>query len=167
MRRSGEWRHPTARAAAQHHEPIPAAPVLDPDEVRAAGGVRVLVVDDDPQMGGQLRELLTDFDHTVVGLVSNSIQALILMKALRPDVVLTDLRMPGMSGVQLAARVRQMPHPPAVVIISAYDDASLQRESREAGAHGYVVKGSPGERLHRAVLAAAASRDVADLSTPP
>lgn len=118
--------------------------------------VRVLIVDDDPQVGRQLRELLTDFEHDVVGLASDGSQALVLIKALRPDVVVTDLRMPIVSGIMLAALVRQLPSPPAVVVVSAYDDASLQMQARAAGAHGYVVKGAPGAQVHDAVLAAAA-----------
>src|SRR5471030_2169729 len=89
------------------------------------GGVRVLVVDDDPQVGSRLRELLTDFDHTVVGLASNSIQALVLSKTLHPDVVVTDLRMPGMSGLQLTVEILRLVDAPAVIIVSAYDDRSL------------------------------------------
>jgi two-component system response regulator AlgR len=122
------------------------------------GGVRVLVVDDDPQVGSRLRELLTDFDHTVVGLASNSIQALVLSKTLRPDVVVTDLRMPGMSGLQLAVEVGKLADPPAVIIVSAYDDPSLKAEASQAGAFAYVVKGAPGEQIHHAVVAAAAAR---------
>jgi two-component system response regulator YesN len=90
--------------------------------------------------------------------VSNSIQALVLIKTLHPDVVVTDLRMPSLNGIQLTAQVRQLPNPPAVVMVSAYDDLSLQQQSTAAGAHAYVVKGAPGELVHRAVLAAAASR---------
>jgi DNA-binding NarL/FixJ family response regulator len=122
------------------------------------GGIRVLVVDDDRQIGARLRELLTDFDHTVVGLASNSLQAMVLIKALSPDVVVTDLRMPGMSGLQLAAEATRLPNPPEVIVVSAYDDASLMDEARDAGAHAYVVKGSSGERIHEAVVAAAATR---------
>jgi DNA-binding NarL/FixJ family response regulator len=118
--------------------------------------VRVLIVDDDPQVGRQLRELLTDFEHDVVGLASDGSQALVLIKALRPDVVVTDLRMPGMSGIILTTLVRQLPSPPAVIVVSAYDDASLQKEAHAAGAYRYVVKGTPGADVHDAVVAAAA-----------
>lgn len=129
-----------------------------PDRAAAVppgGGVRVLVVDDDAQVGARVRELLTDFGHDVVGLASSSLQALVLVKALHPDVVVTDLRMPGMSGIQLTAEVRRLPRPPAVVMVSAYDDASLQGEAHRVGAHAYVRKGAPGEQVHEAVLAAA------------
>jgi DNA-binding NarL/FixJ family response regulator len=122
--------------------------------------IRVIVVDDDQQIGTRLRELLTDFGHTVVGVASNSIQALILIKSLRPDVVVSDLRMPGMSGLQLTAELNRLPDPPAVIIVSAYDDASLKAEARQAGALAYVVKGAPGEQIHQAVVdAAAAARE--------
>lgn len=121
-----------------------------------ATGIRVLVVDDDQQVGARLRDLLTDFDHIVVGLASNGIQALVLIRTLRPDVVVSDLRMPGMSGLQLASEVSGMSEPPAVIILSAYDDLSLKREALEAGACSYIVKGARGEEIHDAVVAAAA-----------
>jgi DNA-binding NarL/FixJ family response regulator len=134
-------------------------PGADREEpLTAVDGVRVLVVDDDPQVGCRLRELLTDFDHTVVGLASNSIQALVLIKTLRPEVVVTDLRMPGMSGLQLAAEVGKLADPPAVIIVSAYDDPSLKQEASQAGAYAYVVKGAPGAQIHDAVVAAATAR---------
>jgi two-component system response regulator AlgR len=134
-------------------------PGADEEEpIAPVGSVRVLVVDDDPQVGSRLRELLTDFDHTVVGLASNSIQALVLSKSLHPEVVVTDLRMPGMSGLQLAVEVGKLADPPAVIIVSAYDDPSLKEEASHAGAYAYVVKGAPGEQIHHAVVAAAAAR---------
>ncbi len=125
---------------------------------RPVGGVRVLVVDDDQQVASRLRELLTDFNHTVVGIASNSIQALVLIKTLRPEVVLTDLRMPGMGGLQLAAEVMRVADPPALIVVSAYDDPSLREAARQAGAYAYVVKGTPGVQIHDAVVAAAAAR---------
>ncbi len=128
------------------------------DSSAAIGAIRVLVVDDDPQVATRLRELLIDFDHIVVGLASNSIQALVLVKALRPDVVVSDLRMPGMSGLQLAAEVTRLTDPPAVIIVSAYDDPSLKDEAHHAGALAYVVKGAPGGQIHEAVVAAADER---------
>ncbi|MDT4947000.1 MAG: hypothetical protein QOH14_3733 [Pseudonocardiales bacterium] len=130
----------------------------DRHDTAMAHDIRVLVVDDDQGVGVRLRELLTDFDHIVVGVASNSIQALVLVKALRPDVVVTDLRMPGMSGLQLTAEVRRLPEPPEVIVVSAYDDASLKAEAGQAGAHAYVVKGAPGQQIHEAVVAAAAAR---------
>jgi DNA-binding NarL/FixJ family response regulator len=120
--------------------------------------VRVLIVDDDPHVGRQLRELLTDFDHDVVGLASDGSQALALIKTLRPDVVVTDLRMPGLSGIKLTELLQQLPAAPAVVMLSAYDDASLQKQAREAGVYSYVVKGAPGDDVHAAVTAAAHRR---------
>jgi two-component system response regulator AlgR len=131
----------------------------DPETaVVAVEGIRVLVVDDDQNIGARLRELLCDFGHTVVGVASSAIQAIVLIKALRPDVVVSDLRMPGMSGLQLAAEVRRLADPPALIIVSAYDDASLKEEVFQAGAFSYITKGSPGEQIHEAVVAAASTR---------
>lgn len=126
--------------------------------VPSAGGIRVLIVDDDEQVGARLRELLVDFGHTVVGLSSDSLRALVLVKTLRPDVVVTDLRMPGMSGLQLAAEALRLDDPPAIIVVSAYDDPSLKEEARQAGVDDYVVKGAPGEQIHDAVVAVAAAR---------
>jgi two-component system, LytTR family, response regulator AlgR len=120
--------------------------------------IRVLVVDDDQQIGARLRELLSDFGHLVVGMASSSIQALVLIKTLQPDVVVSDLRMPGMSGLELAAEVAHLDHPPAVIIVSAYDDPSLMKEADEVGVQAYIVKGAPGEKIHDAVVTAASAR---------
>jgi DNA-binding NarL/FixJ family response regulator len=128
------------------------------DQTALVGSIRVLIVDDDPQVGSRLRELLTDFDHTVVGVASNSIQALVLIKTLHPEVVVTDLRMPGMSGLQLTVEVGKLADHPAVIVVSAYDDSSLKEEAKQAGAYAYVVKGAPGGQIHEAVVAAAATR---------
>jgi two-component system, LytTR family, response regulator AlgR len=136
-------------------------------QVNGPRRVRVLVVDDDHLIGARLRELLSDFDHVVVGLASSSIQALVLIKALRPDVVVTDLRMPGMNGLQLANEVLRLDSPPAVVIVSAYDDASLKAEAALAGVDAYVVKGAPGEQIHHAVVDADAARTARIGTTRP
>jgi two-component system, response regulator PdtaR len=124
------------------------------DDVEA----RILVVDDDATVAARLRELLTDFGHVVVGTATSSIHALVLVKALQPDVVVTDLRMPGMSGVELTAELQRLPAPPAVVVVSAYSDPGLQQEALTAGASAYVVKGAPGALVHDAVVAAARVR---------
>ena len=60
--------------------------------------------------------------------------------------------------LQLTAGLNRLPDPPAVIIVSAYDDPSLEAEARDAGALDYVVKGAPGEQIHEAVVAAAAAR---------
>jgi DNA-binding NarL/FixJ family response regulator len=161
----GVLRRPSARVA-RACDPVAkfAAPASVEDVAQAPAIVvgaavfpvtRVLIVDDDPQVGSALRELLTDYGHKVVGLAGDSIQALVLIKTLRPDVVVTDLRMPGMSGLQLTQQACRLPRPPGVVMVSAYDDPALQREARDAGVHGFIVKGAPGELVHKAVVAAA------------
>jgi two-component system, LytTR family, response regulator AlgR len=128
------------------------------DPAAALDAIRVLVIDDDQRVGGRLRELLGDFGHLVVGLASNGIQALVLIKTLRPDVVVSDLRMPGMSGLQVATEVQRLDAPPAIIIVSAYDDLSLKEQASQAGVAAYLVKGAPGEQIHDAVVAVNAAR---------
>lgn len=133
-------------------------PVIGPAKPTVPTAIRVLIVDDDHRVGARLRELLSDFDHDVVGLATSAIQALVLTKALRPDVVVSDLRMPEMSGLEFLTEVQRLDAAPAVIIVSAYDDPSLQEEAHAAGAAAYVVKGSPGQQIHDAVMAVAAAR---------
>jgi DNA-binding NarL/FixJ family response regulator len=140
-------------------------PVIGPAEPTVPTTIRVLIVDDDQRVGARLRELLSDFDHDVVGLATSAIQALVLIKALRPDVVVSDLRMPEMSGLEFLTEVQRLDAPPAVIIVSAYDDPSLQEEARASGAGAYVVKGAPGEQIHDAVVAVAAARQHEQVSS--
>lgn len=152
----------TAPAVSVLDRPAPGTALLTTTVLDAPapepGEFTILVVDDDRLVGSSLRDLFTDFGHTVVGLASSGMQALVLVKTLDPDVVVTDLRMPGMSGVELCRRLSELPVPPGVVMVSAYDDASLQHEAQTCGASAYVIKGGAGDELHRAVLHAAAQR---------
>ena len=141
---------PPARGAA-------VAPRQAPRRPPRTGPLRAVVVDDDRPLAEHLRDLLVDLGIDVLSVATTGDQALAVARVLGPDVVLTDLRMPGMDGVELTRELCKLPAPPAVVMLSAYDDASLQDEAREAGAGAYLVKGSPGQEVLAALVSAAGS----------
>jgi two-component system, LytTR family, response regulator AlgR len=115
---------------------------------------RVLVVDDEAPARERLQRLLGDLpDCEVVGIAANGEQAVRLAGELRPDVLLLDVRMPGMNGLEVARHIAVMSEPPAVVFTTAYDAYAV--EAFEAQAVGYLLKPVRAEKLAAALQRAA------------
>ena len=107
---------------------------------------RVLIVDDEPPARERLRRLLGAIGDTeVVGAAANGEQAVALAGQLHPDVVLLDVRMPGMDGLEAARHLALYAEPPAVVFTTAYDSYAI--EAFEAQAIGYLLKPVRAEKL--------------------
>jgi DNA-binding NarL/FixJ family response regulator len=118
--------------------------------------IRVLLVDDHVLVRTGLRMVLAEqVDMQCVGEADDGEEALTLIRKTRPDVVLCDLHMPGLSGLELTERLVRMNDGPRVIVVSMQDDGPLPRRVLEAGAAGYVSKSSGSAELLRAV------RDVA------
>ncbi len=101
--------------------------------------MRVLIVDDEPPARERLRQILADEpDYEIVGEAGNGHEALELAASAAPDVVLLDIRMPGMEGIETAHHLNEMDPPPAVVFTTAYDEYAI--DAFEARAIGYVLK---------------------------
>jgi two-component system response regulator AlgR len=116
--------------------------------------VKVLIVDDEPPARVRLRQLLDDTGaHQVIGEAGNGREALEVAGREHPDVVLLDIRMPGMDGIETARHLNQADAPPAVVFTTAYDEYAI--EAFEANAIGYVLKPVRRERLEQALAQAA------------
>jgi NarL family two-component system response regulator LiaR len=118
--------------------------------------IRLVLVDDQPGVRQGLRMLLTlEPDMMVVGEVSNGREALTLVQQLAPDVVLMDVEMPEMDGIEAAAMMRADTPQSAVVMLSIYDDVSTQARAQAAGAVAFVNKSGAIEELvamiHQAV----------------
>jgi two-component system, response regulator PdtaR len=111
----------------------------------AAGAVpRVLLVDDNRGFRSELRLLLEDCGMEVVAEGENGQEAVELATRTEADVVLMDLKMPVMDGLQAARALRdQVPDLP-VIILSAYEDPALKSEADSASAYAYLVKGCSG-----------------------
>lgn len=116
--------------------------------------MNVLIVDDEAPARQRLRQLLEDDgEHAVVGEAGNGESALRLVAELGPDVVLLDIRMPGLDGIETAHHLNLLDKPPAIVFTTAYDEYAIQ--AFDAQAIGYVLKPVRRERLQRALGQAA------------
>ena len=112
--------------------------------------MNVLIVDDEAPARVRLRQLLEeDGAHTVIGEAGNGKRALELAAELEPDVVLMDIRMPGLNGIETAHHLNTFENPPAVIFATAYDEYAI--EAFEASAIGYVLKPVRRERLDQAL----------------
>jgi len=110
----------------------------------------VLIVDDEPPARERLERLVAELpDWDVAGSCGSGGEALNLVSQLNPAVVLLDIRMPGMGGVEAARHLASLPAPPAVVFTTAYDEYAM--EAFDARAVGYLLKPVRKERLEQAL----------------
>ena len=122
--------------------------------------IRILLADDHPIFRFGMRTLLTSMpDMTVVGEGATGEEAIQLVESLLPDVVLMDIHMPGMSGIEATAHIRtQHPHI-AILIVTMLDDDSVFAAMR-AGARGYLLKGAEPAETLRAIRAVASGEAI-------
>lgn len=149
----------STETASQHmnhgHSPrmAPASPPVHESAVRVpsagrehsvdTGQVRVLIVDDDPLIRHELAALLHEENIDVAGQAADGAAGVYLAVETRPAVVLMDLRMPRMGGLEATRRIKEALPPTQVVLLSAYDDPGLRLEAAKLGACAYLVKGGP------------------------
>jgi DNA-binding NarL/FixJ family response regulator len=123
--------------------------------------IRLLIVDDHPVVRDGLSGIFHgDPDFEVAGQAADGAEAVTLAGALKPDVILMDLRMPGMDGVTAIAELAKRGVPARVLVLTTYDTDSYVLPAIEAGATGYLLKDAPRAELLRAVRAAAAGQAV-------
>jgi DNA-binding NarL/FixJ family response regulator len=129
---------------------------------------RCLAVDDHPTVRQGLCLMLhgTD-DLEMVGTVENGEEALEAVERLDPDVVIMDVRLPGIDGISAVKRIQQADAGVKTVVFSAYGDKRLLSDAIAAGARGYVMKGSPPEDLLRAIRTVTSGKAFVDPSLSP
>ncbi len=114
--------------------------------------IRVLLAEDQTMVLGALAALLEiEEDLSVVGRARDGKEALELARAERPDVVVTDIEMPGMTGLELAAELKRSDPRPRVIIVTTFARPGYLRRALEAGVSGYLLKDAPAEELAQAV----------------
>ncbi len=134
----------------------PGAPARQADAV-----IRLVIVDDHPVVRDGLSGMFTaDPGFEVLGEAGDGAEAVRLAQILRPDVILMDLRMPGMDGVTAIAELARRGSAARVLVLTTYDTDRLVVQAIEAGATGYLLKDAPRAELLRAVRAAAGGQAV-------
>lgn len=120
---------------------------------------RILLVDDHPLVREGLRARLTEVPGiVVVGEAGDAEQAFARVDMLRPDLVLMDVGMKQVNGIELTARLRERHPALRVLMLSMYDNPEYVHRALDAGAMGYVLKETPSEEIVEAILAVAAGR---------
>jgi response regulator NasT len=118
--------------------------------------LRFLIADDDGLTLMVLRKILTGMGHTVVGEAADGQQAIDLAKETNPDLIVLDIRMPNMDGLE-AARAIQSHRATPIIILSAHAEPGLGAEAAGAGAHAYLVKPFTDTQLKPAIELALAN----------
>lgn len=100
---------------------------------------RIIIADDESLIRMDLKEMLLNLDYLVVGEVGDGLSAVNLARELRPDVVIMDIKMPDMDGIE-AAKILTEEHIAPVILLTAYSQKDLVERAKEAGVVGYMVK---------------------------
>jgi DNA-binding NarL/FixJ family response regulator len=132
-----------------------------PSPADELSSVRVLLVDDHPMVRLGLRTMLEGAERIdVVGEASDGLLGLDAARTLRPDVIVTDLRMPGLDGVGLTAAILAEQPDVRVLVVTTYETDTDIIRAVEAGASGYLLKDAPSDDLVAAVRGAARGETV-------
>lgn len=117
--------------------------------------VTVSVIDDDPMIGQAMRLILEDYSDGLISVVSTSTSgedAVLHAREERPDVVLMDIAMPHMDGIETTRQLRALPHPPHVLMLTSLNPSDTVERAIEAGAQGFISKTDAPEDIIRRVI---------------
>jgi two-component system, NarL family, response regulator NreC len=120
--------------------------------------LRVLLADDHGIVRRGLRGLLEAEGLTIVGEAADGLEAVHLCEEQQPDLLILDIGMPKLSGIEVAARAQRMSRPPGVIILSVHGDESYIMRALAAGARAYLLKSATDEDLMPAVRAVASGK---------
>ena len=124
---------------------------------------RILIVDDHAVLREGIRTLLSqEKDFEIVGEAANGEEAVRLAGELKPDLVIMDIVMPVMNGVEATRRIRQLYPAVSVLVLSAFSDIRYIVDLLEVGARGYLLKSSAGKELVKAIRAVRSGESVLD-----
>jgi len=118
----------------------------------SSGKIRVVLAEDQGMVRGALAALLSiENDIEVIGMAADGQEALRMVGQQRPNVLVTDIEMPQLTGLELTARVRELYPETRVVIVTTFARPGYLRRALDAGAHGYLLKDRPSAELADAV----------------
>jgi len=121
--------------------------------------ISIVLADDHPVVRRGMQSLLeSEPDFSIVGVAADGLEAVSLVERLKPDILVLDLMMPGLGGLEVLRSVRERVPRARVVVLSMHGSVAFISQALQNGAIGYVLKGCPGEILLRAVSEAAAGR---------
>jgi two-component system response regulator NreC len=121
--------------------------------------ISIILADDHPVVRRGMRTLLeAESDFSVIGETGDGLESVRLVEKLQPDVLILDLMMPGLSGLEALRIIRKRSPRTRVVVLSMHENKAFVAEALKNGATGYVLKGSDEENLVQAVQEAAAGR---------
>jgi len=125
--------------------------------------IRVIVADDQQLMREGLRAILSaEADIDVVALAADGAEAIARVREHQPDVVLMDVRMPGLDGIAATKRITRMPDSPRVLILTTFDLDEHVYDAMQAGASGFLLKDAPPGRLAESIRTVAAAETLLD-----
>ena len=128
---------------------------------QTSGPIRVVVVDDQPLIrAGFAMVLAAQSDIKVVGEAENGADALALLAGTKADVVIMDIRMPVMDGVEATQRLSRLPEAPRVLVLTTFDTDEDAFAALQAGASGFLLKNTPPEDVVAAIRVVAAGESV-------
>jgi len=116
---------------------------------------RVILVDDDPAVRSALRPALESLGVQVIGEAGDGLEAVEAVMTLKPDVVLMDLRMPRMGGIEATREIKAAMPYVQVVFVTVYDEPHPTRSAQDVGAYAYLLKDSSPELVREVVVRAA------------
>jgi DNA-binding NarL/FixJ family response regulator len=122
--------------------------------------IRVLIADDHPLMRKGLADILNGVEGIhVVGAAADGAAAIALAHAVKPDIILMDISMPGMDGIEATEKLLEMDSNARVVMLTSYSEREKITEALAAGAVSYLTKDAPPEAVIRAIRSAASVRN--------
>ncbi|MGQ8364159.1 response regulator [Glaciecola sp. 1036] len=125
--------------------------------------IRVVIAEDQNMLLGALASILTlEEDINVIGRAKDGAEALQLVKSLQPDVLLTDIEMPKMTGLDVAREIQQLELRVNVMILTTFSRAGYLKRAMEVGVKGYMLKDSPSDQLAGAIRKIHSGRKVID-----
>jgi DNA-binding NarL/FixJ family response regulator len=120
--------------------------------------LRLLLADDHGIVRRGLRSMLEEAGHTIVAEAADGLDATRLCEVHRPDLLIVDIAMPKLSGIEVSARAQKLDPPPAVIVLSMHSDESYIIRALAAGARAYLLKDATDEDLLPAVRAVASGK---------